>query len=890
MNILDALYTITIRPLEILFEVIFYFANRIMDNPGLSIIVLSLAVNFLVLPLYIRADALQKEEKDTEENLKYWVDHIKKTFKGDERFMMLQAYYRLKDYKSVYMFKGTLSLLLQIPFFMAAYRFLANLKILQGFSFGPINDLGAPDAILKVFGISINILPILMTLINIISSIVYTKGAPVKAKLQAYITALVFLFFLYGAPSGLAFYWTLNNVFSLVKNLFYKLKDPLRAITTGSLLRVPAIKRYMQKRTGRDEEENAAGSTNVFLLAALYISFLIGGLVPSAVISSSTSEFVDPAYLNNPLIYILYSLCISCGFFAVWLGVFYGLLSNKGRKSFARVMWIASVIFTVDYFFFGTHFGNLSPYLQYDTAPVYELKEIIINSLVIISVIVITYVLYRKTPKLVVALITSLSVLSVALTVNNVRNIRNDYDHIKEIRSASADDDKNTLIRLSRTGKNVVILMMDRMMGYFVPYIMEEDKTLYESFDGFKFYPNTVSFGTSTNAGLPGLMGGYEYIPQETNKNNSKLLKDKHNEALKLMPALFDDNSYDVTVIDPAYADYEDFTNLSIFDDYPHIHKYALSESISVNENIETFNLYRNFFCYGLFRAVPAFLQSTLYDNGNYSALERTGEVSSYSIQVCESNEFAYGLDSIYRRAFGALQSLTDMTYLEDNEIGAVLIMNNLTPHAPTLLQLPDYTQEELVDNTALGESQFKKHDGAGRELILKDLTDVQHYHVNMSSMKELGKWMDHLREEGVYDNTKIIIVSDHAYSLDPFDEMMIEGAGISDTDRTMDCSWFNCILMVKDFNASGFSVDDTFMTNADVPTLAMKNMIDNPVNPFTGKRIDNSYKNEEELKLMVTRNWQVSENNGYVFTPAPYYTVKDNIFKKENWKYLGIF
>ena len=61
MNILTALYTLIISPLELLFENIFTIANRLIGNEGLSIIFLSLAVNFLVLPLYKRADELQAE-------------------------------------------------------------------------------------------------------------------------------------------------------------------------------------------------------------------------------------------------------------------------------------------------------------------------------------------------------------------------------------------------------------------------------------------------------------------------------------------------------------------------------------------------------------------------------------------------------------------------------------------------------------------------------------------------------------------------------------------------------------------------------------------------------------------------------------------------------------
>lgn len=43
-----------------LFEVVYVNANRVIGNPGLSIIVLSLVMNFLVLPLYMRPTRCRK--------------------------------------------------------------------------------------------------------------------------------------------------------------------------------------------------------------------------------------------------------------------------------------------------------------------------------------------------------------------------------------------------------------------------------------------------------------------------------------------------------------------------------------------------------------------------------------------------------------------------------------------------------------------------------------------------------------------------------------------------------------------------------------------------------------------------------------------------------------
>ena len=124
MTILNILYTSIISPLELLFEVVFTIANRIIGNEGLSIIVLSLAINFLVLPLYKRADELQAEERDIQAKMAYRIKRTKQTFKGDERFFMLQEYYRINHYKPIYQLKSSISLLLQIPFFIAAYRLL----------------------------------------------------------------------------------------------------------------------------------------------------------------------------------------------------------------------------------------------------------------------------------------------------------------------------------------------------------------------------------------------------------------------------------------------------------------------------------------------------------------------------------------------------------------------------------------------------------------------------------------------------------------------------------------------------------------------------------------------------------------------------------------------
>ena len=92
MTLLSILGTLFLEPLKLIFEIVFSVANSFIDNPGLSIIVLSLVMNIMAFPLYQRADKMQETARDVEAKLHKGVAHIKKTFSGDEKMMILQTY------------------------------------------------------------------------------------------------------------------------------------------------------------------------------------------------------------------------------------------------------------------------------------------------------------------------------------------------------------------------------------------------------------------------------------------------------------------------------------------------------------------------------------------------------------------------------------------------------------------------------------------------------------------------------------------------------------------------------------------------------------------------------------------------------------------------------
>ena len=223
---LEFLYNIVIYPLIQIIEVVYLVVWKLFKNSGYAVLGVSVAVTFLCLPLYIIAESWQQKERDIQKKLKPGIDRIKAVFKGDEQYMILSTFYKQNHYHPMMALRSSFGLLIQIPFFMAAYTYLSNLEELRGFSFWFIRDLGAPDAMFKIGNFNVNVLPIAMTLINCIAGAIYTKGFGLKDKLQIYGMALVFLVLLYNSPAGLVLYWTMNNIFSLIKNIFYKLKHP----------------------------------------------------------------------------------------------------------------------------------------------------------------------------------------------------------------------------------------------------------------------------------------------------------------------------------------------------------------------------------------------------------------------------------------------------------------------------------------------------------------------------------------------------------------------------------------------------------------------------------------------------------------------------------------
>ena len=835
----SAVYQIFITPLVQLTEFFYSLFFEVTGNQGIAVIGLSFVVTFFTLPLYMVAEQWQETERNIQKKLKPGVERIKSTFKGDEQYMVLSTFYKENHYHPIYALRSSFSLLIQIPFFIAAYNFLSNLEPLKSYSFLFIKSFGEPDATFHIGSFAVNVLPIAMTIINCVAGFIYSKGHPISEKIQIYGCAAVFLLLLYNSPAGLVVYWTMNNILSLVKNIFYKIKNPKKVlyiiaciasiclILCGAVLfrHTKAIFRIMLVFAGiliplapfavkflasffenhfKVLDENPKLRFSVFLISAFILAVLTGLAIPSILMQSEPEQYSYVDSYASPLYFVWHTFFQALGFFVVWPFCFYALFSSKTKKILTFLFSFIAFSAIMNCFAFSGNYGPVNPNLLFMTPQHFmpSIKTVIVNILCMAAILALVAVAFSFKAKILNSLCTIFLISLVAISGKNIASVQNSF---RKMEAPDLSKKIEPVFHLSKTGKNVIVLMQDRFFSPLIPKILENNPELRERLDGFTWYPNTVSFGKLTMIGTPGIFGGYDYTPFEINRRTDKTLQQKHNEAILTMPIVFNQNNWNVTVADLPYENYLEQPVTNMYKGYDFINRvtthgtysniwYArnnMKKSPFMSEGIK-----RNFIWFSVLKVVPPFMRQIIYHKKywiSYSKFENNAKfIDNYS----EIDLFPELFDS-------------------SSEKNAFFLLDNEANHESILLQAPDYVPVENVTDLGPG----------GKDETYSSMVGV---------LKRFADFMDFLKENNLYDNTKIVLVSDHGMSCD---------TGVFD-NKTQNFPFYKenmtASLLVKDFSNRGKLKEDyAFMTNADTPALALKGIDGKALNPFTKNPLD---------------------------------------------------
>ncbi|GHV79749.1 membrane protein [Spirochaetia bacterium] len=889
------LYTLIISPLVQIIEIAYILIYKVFNSPSIAIIGVSVAVTFLCLPLYVVAEKWQQTERDTAAKLKPKIAKIKAAFKGDEQYLILSTYYRQNHYHPLYTLRSSFGILIQIPFFIAAYSYLSHLEALKGVSFLFIHDLSLPDTMMHIDAFTVNILPIAMTAINIAAGAIYSRGFPVKEKVQLYGMAAVFLALLYNSPAGLVLYWTMNNILSLVKNIFYKLKNPLRVLyillvifitlaivyllcfNTGSfkkrlllalccaaLFFIPlALKcvTWAQEHLLFSLTAHAQRRTLLFILSCTTLVLLTGLCIPSGVIASSPEEFSFIDSYTSPFPFLVHSVLKGSGFFLFWPLCVYALFGDHVKNQLAALFSAAVLPALANTFAFQGAYGTITNTFTFNSPSVLISpgSAVVLNAALLVLLFITLLVVLRLVP--LSAINAAGGIIAASLIIFSAHNLVAIQSGYNKTRTLNGDGVHalSPVFSLSKDKANVVIVMADRAISSYVLPIFAEHPALGKQFDGFTLYPNTVSFANHTLIGVPPVWGGYEYTPHEINARSNVPLVQKHNEALLLLPRIFADSCFQVTVSDPSWANYSWIPDTSIYAQYENITALNTINHYSGlwyerrhfgNDDITAKKIERNMLWFSFLKIFPLSLRIAIYDDGLYWSPENIGD----------------SIDA-FINSYAVLDFLSELTGF-DAEKPSALFLTNDTTHESIFLQYPGYTPTEQVTNRGSGPFSADKN-----------------YHGNSAFYLMFGKWLDTLKAAGVYDNTRIIIVSDHGAGIPrgavPNAETLL--AIPTGEQRTQ----YQPLLLVKDFDAHGeIKTDMTFMTNADVPVLATNGIVDHPVNPFTGNAVTNELK---QAGVFITTN-NISmpfrhQKNVFNIKDDQWIHVHDNIFDEKNWE-----
>jgi YidC/Oxa1 family membrane protein insertase len=186
---------------------------------GISIILLSCAVRLLLSPVTRLAARTEERTTARQRAMEPQLAAIGPSLKGRERFERIEQIYREHGYHPIQNATAILPLFLQIPFLLAALFLLSNDPQLASQRFLFIRDLLRPDMLVGGTGWSINVLPILITLVALAEAVIKFRGNR-GAQARFLIVAGVIAVLIYAAPAGVCLYWLTSNLLSFARTAF----------------------------------------------------------------------------------------------------------------------------------------------------------------------------------------------------------------------------------------------------------------------------------------------------------------------------------------------------------------------------------------------------------------------------------------------------------------------------------------------------------------------------------------------------------------------------------------------------------------------------------------------------------------------------------------------
>lgn len=200
-----------------LFYAVHWLNDNYLHNYGWTIVVLTVIINFLLLPLKISSLKSMKKMSLLQPQIAAINEKYKgMSFKDPKKQQQNQEVMDLYKKHGVNPMGGCVPMMLQIPFFIAFYNVLSVAIEMRGAGWLWVSDLSRPETI------PIRILPIAMIATQFIMQKMTPSTTADPAQQRVMLLMPLFLgFMFYGVSSGLVLYWLTGNVVGIAQQWFF---------------------------------------------------------------------------------------------------------------------------------------------------------------------------------------------------------------------------------------------------------------------------------------------------------------------------------------------------------------------------------------------------------------------------------------------------------------------------------------------------------------------------------------------------------------------------------------------------------------------------------------------------------------------------------------------
>jgi len=215
-------FSIIAKPL---FLAVNWLTEHLLHNYGWSIVVLTIIINFALLPLKFSSMKSMKRMQQLQPQIQAINARYKNVgLRDPKKQQQNQEIMELYKQHGVNPMGGCLPLIIQIPFFFAFYKVLSVATEMRGAHWLWVSDLSRPEML------PIHILPIVMTVAQFVQQkMTPNPSADPNQQKMMLLMPLIFGFMFYNVSSGLVLYWLTSNLVGIGQQWFINRSMPVTA-------------------------------------------------------------------------------------------------------------------------------------------------------------------------------------------------------------------------------------------------------------------------------------------------------------------------------------------------------------------------------------------------------------------------------------------------------------------------------------------------------------------------------------------------------------------------------------------------------------------------------------------------------------------------------------